>query len=66
MSDTRTDLERKLRMEIEFYTAQCRILSRDVAHLEDVYSTNRARFETIKNDYDESEELVRIMKLITG
>ena len=59
-------LAKKLMEEIEYYRAQNENLRRELTHLEDSFHNNRERLEIIKRDFEESEEMVRVMKLITS
>lgn len=65
MSRTADNLRRRIHIEIEYYHAQNENLRRELADLEDIYSNNTARLDVIRRDYDESEEMIRVMKLLT-
>lgn len=58
-------LRDKICREISFYVAQNDNLRKEISHLEQTFSNNKARYDTISSDYEESQEMLRIMKLIT-
>jgi len=59
------NLKKMLEREIAYYRAQNENLKKELSDLEKTYSNNRTRLEIISVDYEESEEMIRILKSLT-
>ncbi len=60
-----SDFKKRINREIEYYRVQNENLKHEIANLEDDFDNNRKRLEIIKNDYQESEDMIRVMKTLT-
>lgn len=65
MSRANEHLRAKLRREIEYYAAQNENLREELSYLDDTFRNNRARFGILQSDLTDSEEMIRVLKLLT-
>lgn len=58
-------LRKKLLEEIHYYRSQNENLKKEISYLEETLDNNKTRLDIISSDYEDSQEMLRIMKLLT-